>query len=236
MRRSEREWIRSGAFHRASSRRVSRRADLDGAERRGVFFPLRDPARGGAALIRVLIVDDQRLFADVIRSALENRGVEVVGVAGDAQQALEDWRRTRAEVVLVDLGLPGEDGIAVGKRILEEGPETKVLIVSALNDAKAVGDALRAGFSGYLTKDTPLSHLLTQMEAVVRGEIVVQARLAAGATEKKSSGTRHSWPSCSVRGNSKFWPCWPRAPAAARWRSVWASVRIPSGRTSKASS
>ena len=101
--------------------------------------------------------------------------MEVVGVAGDAQQALEDWRRTRAEVVLVDLGLPGEDGIAVGKRILEEGPETKVLIVSALNDAKVVGDALRAGFSGYLTKDTPLSHLLTQMEAVVRGEIVVQA-------------------------------------------------------------
>ena len=118
--------------------------------------------------------------------------MEVVGVAGDAQQALEDWRRTRAEVVLVDLGLPGEDGIAVGKRILEEGPETKVLIVSALNDAKVVGDALRAGFSGYLTKDTPLSHLLTQMEAVVRGEIVVQARLAAGATEKRSEEQRHA--------------------------------------------
>jgi two-component system nitrate/nitrite response regulator NarL len=143
-------------------------------------------------MMRVLIVDDQRLFADVICSALESRGVQVVGVAGDAKQALDMWRATRPDVVLVDVGLPDESGVEVGKRILAEHSGTKVLIVTALNDARVVGDALRAGFAGYLTKDTPLSRFLEQIEAALRGEVVVPHRISAGANSHRTPEQRHA--------------------------------------------
>jgi DNA-binding NarL/FixJ family response regulator len=128
----------------------------------------------------------------VIRSALESRGVEVIGVAGDAREAVQVSKETRPDLVLIDLGLPDESGIVAGKRIIEDLPETKVLAVTALNDAKVVGDALRAGFCGYLTKDTTLAKFMRQIEDVVRGDVVVPHRIAAGTTPAVSAEERNA--------------------------------------------
>ena len=77
---------------------------------------------------RVLIVEDHQLFGEAISWALEQRGIEVVGLTGDADEALATVRRERPSLVLMDLGLPAANGLLVGKVIVEEMPETRVLV------------------------------------------------------------------------------------------------------------
>src|SRR2546423_1314945 len=93
-----------------------------------------------------LIVDDHQLFGDVIRATLEGAGVRVLEVAVTAERGLEAARRHRPELVLVDIGLPDESGLALGRKILEALPETRVVAVTALQDAAAVAESLRLGF------------------------------------------------------------------------------------------
>ena len=118
--------------------------------------------------------------------------MEVVEVASSVEGGLSAARRERPEVVLVDLGLPDGDGISLGREILAERPETKVIALTALNDPKAVGEALRAGFSGYMTKDTPLTQFVSMIEAAVAGQVVIPQRLAAGAVGMRTAEERHA--------------------------------------------
>jgi len=139
---------------------------------------------GALQQIGVLIVDDHQLFAEVIRSALEAMGTRVVDIAVTARDGLEAARRHRPDLVLLDIGLPDESGLALGRRILDELPDTRVVVVTALQDAQAVAEAMRIGFQGYVTKDTPMRQFLTTVSAVVDGQVVVPkhlARRAAGA-------------------------------------------------------
>ena len=118
--------------------------------------------------------------------------MEVVEVASSVDGGLSAARRERPDVVLVDLGLPDGDGISLGREILAERPETKVIALTALNDPKAVGEALRAGFSGYMTKDTPLTQFVSMIEAAVGGQVVIPQRLAAGAVGARTAEERHA--------------------------------------------
>jgi two-component system, NarL family, nitrate/nitrite response regulator NarL len=128
------------------------------------------------------------LFADAIRSTLESAGLEVVGVATTGGQGLEDVRRERPDLVLVDLGLPDQSGLAVGKQILEDFPETKVLALTAIDAPRAVEEALRSGFHGYLTKDTPVARFVTSVMAAVDGQVVIPHRLAPSVAGARSPG------------------------------------------------
>lgn len=136
---------------------------------------------------RVLIVDDHGLFAEAIRLTLDANGVEVVGIANTVEEGLDAVHRLRPEVALVDIGLPDGSGIDLGERILAERPETKVIALSALGDPRAVRDALRVGFHGYIIKDTSISRFITAIEAVLGGEVVVPRALAPRVAGKQSS-------------------------------------------------
>jgi two-component system nitrate/nitrite response regulator NarL len=140
---------------------------------------------------RALIVDDHALFAQAIGSLLEREGFEVVGVVGTGREALESVRRARPDLVLLDLRLPDRSGLDVGMAILDESPSTKLVAVSALNDSASVGDAIRAGFRGYVTKEAGVSHLVRSLEAVVEGNTVlpreVGRRPAADPREQQAS-------------------------------------------------
>lgn len=118
--------------------------------------------------------------------------MEIVAVASTVEAALSTARRERPDIVLVDLGLPDGDGISLGRTIVVESPETKVIALTALNDPKAVGEALRAGFAGYLTKDTPLTQFVAMIEAAVAGQVVIPQRLAAAAVGARSAEERHA--------------------------------------------
>ena len=128
--------------------------------------------------MKVLIVEDQMLFAEAIEVALRKRDVEVVGIAGTGESALDLVDATRPEVVLLDVGLPGESGLTVGREMLQRHPDLKVLALTAITDGRTAREALRAGFSGYLTKDTDIDRLVRAIHAALAGEVTIPKRLA----------------------------------------------------------
>ena len=119
--------------------------------------------------MRILIVDDHLLFAEVIRSSLEDHGFEVVGIVSSGTQALPAVRAAQPEIVLMDLGLPDMDGAAAGSRILKEFPSIKVIAVTAFTDGQAIGDAIRSGFHGFMTKDIPLDEFIDDVIEAANG-------------------------------------------------------------------
>jgi two-component system nitrate/nitrite response regulator NarL len=128
---------------------------------------------------RALIVDDHLLFAEAIRSTLESNGIEVVAVATDGAEAMRAVQDHRPDLALVDIGLPDQSGLALGKQILADFRDTKVLAVSALDDPRVVKEAVRLGFSGYIMKETPVPRFVTSVLAAVDGQVVVPHRVAA---------------------------------------------------------
>ncbi len=126
--------------------------------------------------MRVLIVDDQQLFADAVAAALQDHGVDVAA-APDGRAALDFLEEHAADVVLLDIGLPGQSGLEVGRAILERRPESRLIALTALQDASVADEALAVGFAGYLTKDTQLGTLMDAIQVVFDGEVVVPGHL-----------------------------------------------------------
>jgi DNA-binding NarL/FixJ family response regulator len=134
----------------------------------------------------VVIVDDHTLFAEAIKWALEQRGARVVGVAGDAADALAMVEHERPDLVLLDLGLPGASGLSVGETIAEEYPETKLVAVTGLRSPRMARRAIGAGFHAYLTKDTPMRQFVVAISAVLEGQMVLSRRMAQAASDSMS--------------------------------------------------
>jgi two-component system response regulator DesR len=116
--------------------------------------------------IRALIVDDHELFAEAIRAALLDADIEVAAVLRSGRDAVAYLEKHHPDVVLLDLGLPDRSGLAVGREIRESWPYAKLMVLTALDDPKAVEEAMRAGFRGYVTKDTPIAQLISAIRSV----------------------------------------------------------------------
>jgi DNA-binding NarL/FixJ family response regulator len=130
--------------------------------------------------VRVLVVDDQALFREALVTLLGARsGVEVVGEAGDGQQALERAATLQPDVVLMDLHMPVLDGIAATRRLRVEQPGVRVLALTTFDDDEDVFAALRAGALGYLLKDVSSDLLVEAVLSAARGESVLQPSVAA---------------------------------------------------------
>lgn len=140
--------------------------------------------------IQAVIVDDHTLFAEAVRATLEVRGIQVVAVAANGAAALEAVRSHRPDLVLMDLGLPDRSGLAVGAEIVEEWPGTKVLALTALDDPRAVKEAMRSGFHGYVVKDIPAAKFVDAVLATLGGQAVVPHRLAARSVGARSTTER----------------------------------------------
>ncbi|MGH2636117.1 MAG: response regulator [Actinomycetota bacterium] len=121
--------------------------------------------------MKAIIIDDHTLFVDVIRALLERMGFEVVAVARSAHEALA-LPLGEADLVLVDVGLPDQSGLVLGRQIRALAPKSKLLVVTALNDHPLVEEAQRAGFDGYLSKDTPVTQFAAAVQAVFEGRSV----------------------------------------------------------------
>jgi DNA-binding NarL/FixJ family response regulator len=121
--------------------------------------------------VRVLLADDHTLVRAGIRSLLESiDGVEVVAESGDGREALELIGRHLPDVALIDIGMPGLNGLEVAKRVVREAPRTRIVILSMHADPSYVRQALRAGAVGYLLKGAAVSELPLAISAVMRGE------------------------------------------------------------------
>jgi DNA-binding NarL/FixJ family response regulator len=120
--------------------------------------------------VRILIVDDHQIVREGLRTLLgEVADVEVVGEAGDGRQALEQARRLQPDVVLMDLVMPGMNGIEALTRIREEGIPSAVLVLSSFIEEPLVRDAVAAGAIGYLLKDASKNDLVHAIRAAVDG-------------------------------------------------------------------
>ena len=122
--------------------------------------------------VRVLIADDQALVRAGFRKLLESApGIEVVGEAADGAEAVEQARRWRPDVVLMDIRMPRLDGIEATRRLA--GDELRVLILTTFGLDEYVYEALRAGASGFMLKDAPPEELLAAIEVVARGDALI---------------------------------------------------------------
>lgn len=121
--------------------------------------------------IRVLLADDHALVRAGIRSLLEQAGhVEVVAEASDGHQAVELVRAHHPDVVLMDVSMPRLNGLEAARRVIEEHPDVRVLMLSVDPSEEYVWQALHAGASGYLLKDAGVAELELAVLAVARGE------------------------------------------------------------------
>lgn len=114
--------------------------------------------------IRVLIVDDEPLFRQMLQSLLEvEDGVEVVGKAANGKQAVELEQELVPDVVVMDVSMPVMDGLEATREILEQNPDAAVLILTGGTNAADVDNARTAGASGYLTKDRIAEELVAEL-------------------------------------------------------------------------
>lgn len=120
--------------------------------------------------MRILIADDHTLFRDSLRSLLTAHRFEVVGEARDGREAFELARRLQPDIVLMDLGMPGLDGLAATRLISAEMPGVKVVVLTGSDDDANLFEAIKSGAQGYLLKDLASREFLALLEGVGRGE------------------------------------------------------------------
>jgi DNA-binding NarL/FixJ family response regulator len=129
-------------------------------------------------MIRVAIVDDQALVRLGFRLVLEAQpDIEVVAEASDGGEAVEIARRSRPDVMLMDVRMPGTDGIAATATITADVPETRVLVLTTFDLDEYAFGGLRAGASGFLLKDARPDELLAAIRAVADGDAAVSPRV-----------------------------------------------------------
>lgn len=128
--------------------------------------------------IRVVLVDDHAVLRRGLGSLLAGvADIVVVGEAGDGEEAIRVARATRPDVIMMDLQMPGTDGVAATRRITEEGLGD-VLVLTSFSDAERIVEALDAGAVGYLLKDAEPDDLVEGVRAVHRGESPLHPRVA----------------------------------------------------------
>lgn len=123
--------------------------------------------------IRILIADDHLFYREGVRALLAAEpGLEVVGEAGTGDEAIDRVAQVRPGVVLMDLKMPGLNGIEATRRIVGAQPEIGVLVITMFDDDDSVFAAMRAGARGYLLKDADQEELVRAIRAVHRGEAI----------------------------------------------------------------
>ena len=132
------------------------------------------------ARISVLIVDDHAVVRRGLRAFLESEGdIEVVGEAADGAGALQQVQELLPDVVLMDLVMPGMDGITATRKIREICPSSRVLVLTSFSEDDKIFPSIKAGAQGYLLKDTPAEDLGRAIRSVARGEFLLHPEIAS---------------------------------------------------------
>jgi NarL family two-component system response regulator LiaR len=138
--------------------------------------------------MRVIICDDQAIVRDGLEMLLKlEPDIEVVGIAGDGATAVELAAQKKPDMVLMDLKMPIMNGVEATRQIRAKYPEIKVLVLTTYADDEWVFDAIRAGASGYLLKDTPRDEVLKAIRGTVTGKTYVDPSVA-GKVLRQASG------------------------------------------------
>ena len=140
---------------------------------------------------RILIVDDHDVVREGLRALLKRRTeFAVAGEADTVASAVEEARRIKPDIVIMDVRLPDGSGIEACREIREEHPDTRVLILTSYADDEAVMASILAGASGYLLKQTRGGALIDALERVARGESLLDPTITSRVLERLRSGDR----------------------------------------------
>jgi DNA-binding NarL/FixJ family response regulator len=141
--------------------------------------------------IKILLVDDQPLFREGLRTLLSvHPDFEIIGEAGNGEEAIRLAKSFRPSVVLMDLQMPVLDGVAATRRLHQEQPNCRVIVLTTFDDDEMVFDGLRAGAVGYLLKDAPSEKLAEAIRVAARGETFLQPSVAAKVVAEFARLTR----------------------------------------------
>jgi two-component system response regulator DesR len=135
-------------------------------------------------VIRVLVAEDMRILRDTLAAVLNLEGdIRVVAQVADGDAVVPTAVAERPDVAVIDIGLPGTDGLAAAARLREECPGCKVLILTRLGKPGNLRRALAAGVTGFLPKETPSGELVAAVRRVAAGEKVIDPQVAVAALE-----------------------------------------------------
>jgi DNA-binding NarL/FixJ family response regulator len=149
-------------------------------------------AEDAERVVRVFLVDDHPVVRQGLRAFLESRdGIDVVGEAGDGEAAVESIGRLVPDVVLMDLVMPKLGGVAAIRRIREQAPSTRVLVLTSFSSEDQVVPAVQAGAAGYLLKDVDPAELERAIRAVHRGESLLDPKVAGAVMASVATGATH---------------------------------------------
>ena len=126
------------------------------------------------APISVLVVDDHRMFAEAIELLLAgHEGIEIIGAVGTGEEAIELATKKAPDVVLMDIDLPGIDGIETTRRIRAKVPNAQVIVITAFQEPATIASAIQAGASGYLPKTKAADELLSVIRKAADGDMIL---------------------------------------------------------------
>jgi DNA-binding NarL/FixJ family response regulator len=129
--------------------------------------------------LRVMLVDDHDLFRTGLRNLLEEQGVQIVAEASEGSAALSLVRELAPDVVVMDLNMPGMNGIEATREIARQAPLTRVVVLTISDEDDDVIDAIVAGACGYLLKDSSIQDLMQGIRAASVGEALISPHIAA---------------------------------------------------------
>src|SRR5918992_1211826 len=145
--------------------------------------------RVASDLLRVMLVDDHDLFRTGLRNLLEEQGVQIVAEASEGASALSLVRELAPEVVVMDLNMPGMNGIEATREIARLAPLTRVVVLTISDQDDDVMDAILAGACGYLLKDSSIQDLMQGIRAASVGESLISPHIAAKVLQRlRASG------------------------------------------------
>ena len=137
---------------------------------------------------RILIVDDHPLTRDALASLLEQHGFSVVGQAPDGESAIEQARTLAPDIVLLDLSMPGLDGLTALPRIRAAAPECEVVVLTASGTEDNLLAAIRGGAAGYLLKSEPPERIVEFLHGVEHGEAALSGAVARRLLDQVRDG------------------------------------------------
>jgi two-component system response regulator NreC len=148
----------------------------------------------------VAIVDDHALFRAGLRALLEtDQALKVVAEAGDAEGAFRALRETAADVVVLDVSLPGVGGIALGRELLRRQPRTRLLALTMFDDEERVARAFEGGIHGYAVKAQPASEVMSAIHAVAEGRQYLAPSFSRAAIDEYRSRRTSGDPASPLR-------------------------------------
>jgi DNA-binding NarL/FixJ family response regulator len=136
----------------------------------------------------IVIVDDHPLTREALSSLLGAHGFEVIGCASDGAEAIQEVGRLQPDLVLLDLSMPGLDGLAALPRLREAAPECEVVVLTASGTEENLLQAIRAGAAGYLLKTEPPERIASFLDGVANGEAALSGLVARRLLDQVRSG------------------------------------------------